>query len=77
MNRTPLYPRVRRSTEGKRLHGRIIAAALALVLVLPMYDTLAAETPKRGGTLIFVVASYPPSFDGHPGESLFPHRFRR
>jgi peptide/nickel transport system substrate-binding protein len=47
------------------LQGRRITMALALVLVLPMHNTLAAETPKRGGILTFVVASYPPSFDGH------------
>ena len=44
---------------------RGIALALAFMLALPVVGALAAETPKRGGILTFMVASYPPSFDGH------------
>ena len=36
-----------------------------LFLVHPGNSLLAAEIPKHGGILNFVVASYPPSFDGH------------
>jgi peptide/nickel transport system substrate-binding protein len=45
----------------------ILAAALALVSV----GAAAAETPKRGGTLVYLIpADAPPSFDGHR-ESTF------
>jgi peptide/nickel transport system substrate-binding protein len=41
-----------------------LAAALALAAVIA--PALAAETPKRGGTLTYLVpADAPPSFDGH------------
>lgn len=44
---------------------RSVALALALLLSLPVIGVLAADMPRRGGILTFVVASYPPSFDGH------------
>ena len=44
---------------------RRITLTLAFILALPAVGALAAETPKRGGILTFMVASYPPSFDGH------------
>ena len=41
-----------------------LAAVLALVVVIA--PAIAAETPKRGGTLTYLVpADAPPSFDGH------------
>src|SRR4051794_1552770 len=44
---------------------RAFRAGLALLLTLGM-PTLAAETPKRGGTLTFMIpADAPPSFDAH------------
>ena len=44
---------------------RACTAGLALLLTLGM-SALAAETPKRGGTLTFMIpADAPPSFDGH------------
>jgi peptide/nickel transport system substrate-binding protein len=41
----------------------MIALALLCLLALPVAG--AAETPRRGGILTFVVAAEPPSFDGH------------
>ena len=44
---------------------RASRAGLVLLLTLGM-PALAAETPKRGGTLTFMIpADAPPSFDGH------------
>src|SRR6185437_13337183 len=43
----------------------------ALIAALSLAGTAAAETPKRGGTLTYLVpADAPPSFDGHK-ESTF------
>ncbi len=41
------------------------AAAFGATLALGVGSALAAETPKRGGILNFVVGSKIPSFDGH------------
>lgn len=43
----------------------VLALVLVCMLALPTIGALAAETPKHGGLLTFVVASYPPGFDGH------------
>jgi peptide/nickel transport system substrate-binding protein len=41
-------------------------AAVLVVTALTVAPAIAAETPKRGGTLTFAVpADAPPSFDGH------------
>src|SRR5438270_11262517 len=59
------------TTTGGRMGSRLgLAAGLAaaLALVLP---AAAAETPKRGGILTYMIpADAPPSFDGHK-ESTF------
>lgn len=47
------------------LHEGVISAFLFLVVMLPLTSAVGADAPKRGGILNFVVASYPPSFDGH------------
>jgi peptide/nickel transport system substrate-binding protein len=48
---------------GELLRGCAAGLAAALLLVMP---ASAAETPKRGGTLTYLVpADAPPSFDGH------------
>src|SRR5712691_9368876 len=48
--------------------GVVAGLAAALALALP---ATAAETPKRGGTLTYMIpADAPPSFDGHK-ESTF------
>jgi peptide/nickel transport system substrate-binding protein len=53
---------------GWRLRAAVIAAALALG---PGLAAAADETPKRGGTLTYLIpADAPPSFDGHK-ESTF------
>jgi peptide/nickel transport system substrate-binding protein len=38
---------------------------LVIALAWPLLGALAAETPKRGGILTYVVPAEPPSFDGH------------
>jgi peptide/nickel transport system substrate-binding protein len=43
----------------------VLAFALVWILVLPAVVSRAAETPKRGGILNFVVSAEPPSYDGH------------
>src|SRR5437764_7030356 len=49
---------------GGEMH-RASRAGLALLLTLGL-PTVAAETPKRGGTLTYMIpADAPPSFDGH------------
>lgn len=65
MKKIPLSFAVRWWIERRSLQMRGIALALAFMLALPVVGALAAETPKRGGILTFMVASYPPSFDGH------------
>ncbi len=52
---------VRRRT----VHEGVISAFLVLVLMLTLTSAVGADAPRRGGILNFVVASYPPSFDGH------------
>lgn len=42
-----------------------IAFALVWMLALPVDNARAAEAPRRGGILTYVVAAEPPSFDGH------------
>ena len=51
----------------------VLALVLVCMLAFPTVGALAAEIPKRGGILSFVVASYPPGFDGHPHECHFGH----
>src|SRR6201987_3588257 len=47
------------------VRGRVCAAAFAAILVATPPGG-AAETPKRGGTLTYLIAAdAPPSFDGH------------
>ncbi len=41
------------------------SAAAGAVLALGLGNAIAAETPKRGGTLKFVIPAEPPSYDGH------------
>ncbi len=65
MKKIPLYFGVRWWIGRRSLQMHGVALALAFMLALPVVEALAAETPKRGGILTFVVASYPPSFDGH------------
>ena len=49
---------------------RLAALALCAVMV-PNISAASAETPKRGGTLTFMIpADAPPSFDGR----IVPHR---
>ena len=44
----------------------VIALASVCILAVPVLDAFAAETPKRGGVLTFLVpASGPPGFDAH------------
>ncbi len=43
----------------------VMVFALACILLLPVAGARAAETPKRGGILTFVVPDEPPSYDGH------------
>ncbi len=43
----------------------LIAFALVWILVLPAVVSPAAEPPRRGGILNFVVSAEPPSYDGH------------
>ena len=42
-----------------------IVFALVWILALPVAGARAAEPPRRGGILIFVVPDGPPSYDGH------------
>ncbi len=51
-----------------RLHLRLAAALAGLALLAP--PAIAAETPKHGGILTYVIpADSPPSFDGHREET--------
>jgi len=43
----------------------VTALALVWILLLPAVASRAAETPRRGGILNFVVSAEPPSYDGH------------
>ncbi len=43
----------------------VTAFTLVLMVVLPAVVSRAAETPRRGGILNFVVSAEPPSYDGH------------
>ena len=46
-------------------HGRLTSFAVGMALVTSL-PALADETPKRGGTLTYLIpADAPPSFDGH------------
>lgn len=54
--------RVRRQT--------LIAVTVMCLLALPTVGARAAESPKRGGILNFVVSAEPPSYDGHREDSF-------
>jgi peptide/nickel transport system substrate-binding protein len=43
----------------------VIALTLVWMVVLPVVVSRAAQTPRRGGILNFVVSAEPPSYDGH------------
>jgi peptide/nickel transport system substrate-binding protein len=44
----------------------LIAAGLGVALAAPSLPATAADTPKPGGTLTYMIpADAPPSFDGH------------
>ena len=43
----------------------VLALSLVWMLVVPAVVSLAADTPRRGGILNFVVPAEPPSYDGH------------
>lgn len=45
--------------------SRLTSTIFIMALVLPTLGAMAAETPKRGGILTYVVPSEPPSYDGH------------
>ena len=45
--------------------SRLTSTIFIMALVLPTLGAMAAETPKRGGILTYVVPAEPPSFDGH------------
>ena len=48
------------------MYGKLAAAGLGLALAASVTPAGADETPKRGGTLTYVIpADAPPSFDGH------------
>ena len=48
----------------------VVAAGLALAGVVSAWPAPAADTPKRGGTLTYMIpADAPPSFDGHREET--------
>src|ERR1700688_911982 len=48
----------------------LIAAGLGLALAAPVQPARADDTPKRGGTLTYMIpADAPPSFDGHREET--------
>ena len=49
---------------------RRIAAALLALLVLGLAPARAGEEPRRGGQLVFVVPSEPPSYDAHREETF-------
>src|SRR5579864_6617733 len=48
----------------------LLAAGLGLALAAPVLPAAADDTPKRGGTLTYMIpADSPPSFDGHREET--------
>jgi len=48
----------------------LIAAGLGVALAAPSQPATAADTPKPGGTLTYMIpADAPPSFDGHREET--------
>src|SRR5579864_68711 len=48
----------------------LLAAGLGLALAAPVLPAAADDTPKRGGTLTYMIpADAPPSFDGHREET--------
>src|SRR6202045_5355882 len=50
---------------------RLAAGLLAAIIVGGALPAMAAETPKRGGILTFLIpADAPPSFDGHRENSF-------
>jgi len=57
----------------------VVAAGLALAGVVSAWPAPAAETPKYGGTLTYMIpADAPPSFDGHRKRPTPPRtRLRR
>jgi peptide/nickel transport system substrate-binding protein len=60
-----LDKRVCRGTNSRMGIARTLALAIGLIAALAL-SALADETPKRGGTLTFMIpADAPPSFDGH------------
>jgi peptide/nickel transport system substrate-binding protein len=55
-------------SNSMKLATGLVATLMAGVLALP---AMAAETPKRGGILTFMIpADAPPSFDGHRENSF-------
>ena len=50
----------------KRHAGLLAVAALALAAIFPAQ----ADSPRRGGELVFPVPSEPPSYDGHREETF-------
>src|ERR1700726_3394968 len=55
-------------SNSMKLATGLVATLMAGVLALP---AMAAETPKRGGTLTFMIpGAAPPSFDGHRENSF-------
>jgi peptide/nickel transport system substrate-binding protein len=49
---------------------RVAAALMAGLGALGALVAVAAETPRRGGELVFIVQSEPPSYDGHREETF-------
>src|SRR5499426_4282769 len=54
----------------RRYHVQLIVLALAVVVASAVTTVTAAETPRRGGTLLAVIGADPPSLDAHQ-ESTF------
>jgi peptide/nickel transport system substrate-binding protein len=53
----------------QRRTGLVVTVLAALILAATL-PAAAQETPRRGGELVFVVPSQPPSYDGHQEETF-------
>src|SRR5689334_11883596 len=51
------------------MHSRLLALAAIAAVSLGAASAVDAQTPKRGGTLTFVVEGGPPDYDCHGGSS--------
>src|SRR5688500_2415093 len=70
MTRRLAAPRSRPGGGPMQRRSGLVLTLIAAIVLAASLPATAQETPRRGGELIFVVPSQPPTYDGHQEETF-------